>query len=389
MCRKTFALSGAKREEGFAMVMALAAMLMLAVLGAASLLLMVSTLTNAENNRPENRAFQIAKAGLSVAHTRIVGHEVPPEGYVTSGEIMGGKYAVEIVSLGGYDYKIISSGEYVDKGTIYRRTIQETAAYSAERSFDVLRNYILYAGRNLTIDVNQDIPNGIPITFNGNIRAEKNLTISCTPNVRMEDGLTVNGNVEAKESLSVSAIPGGTGNKVVKVNLFGNIKSGYLRDATDTGKVTLTTGGGGGKSQGIINAAAGGSKVWDLYASSLVTQKSGSSDVINTGNVINHDGVDKVHAPQPDFDYYKILAMDQGNFFPGDKTISGDLGPMGVSSVTVVYCTGNLTLQSVNWNEPDMKGIFVCEGNFTTDTNSSLKFERGSLELAGENWTGA
>ena len=366
------------REEGFTMVIALASLLMLSILGAMSLLLMVAALTGAVNNKPEDRAFQIAKAGINVAHTKIVGHEIPSEGYSVTGEIMGGEYSVEVSSLGGYDYLITSSGLYTEKGTAYRRTIQENAAYSAERSFDALRNYILYAGRNVTIDVNQDIPNAIPITFNGNIRAEEGVYISCTPKVRLEDGLTVNGNIEAKETVSVLAAPGGTGNQTVAVNLYGDIKTGDINNPAATGVVTLTT-EGGGNAKGIINAAVGGSQTWNLYATSLSTLKSGSKDVINTGNVIGSPGVEKVHPPQPDFDYYKILAMDQGNYFLGDKTISGDLGPMGLSSVTVVYCTGNLTLENVNWNEPDMKGIFVCEGDFTTNTASTLKFENSSI----------
>jgi hypothetical protein len=366
------------KEDGFAMVLVLSTLLMLSVLGAMSLLLMVSTLSGAMNNKPENRAFQVAKAGINVAHTKIVGHEVPAEGYSLSGEIMGGSYKVEITALGGYDYQITSSGEYVDKGTVYRRTIQEDAAYSAERSFDALRNYLLYAKRNITIDVNQDIPNAIPITLNGNIRAESGIYISCIPKVRMEDGLTINGNVEGKGAVQVIAAPGGGGNQVVAVNLYGDIKTGDKNDAASSGSVSLQTGGSGNAS-GKINAAVGGSKIWNIYTSALSLQKTGTKDVINTGNLINQAGVERVHSPEPDFDYYKILAMDQGNFFPGDKTITGDLGSMGVSSVTVIYCTGNLTLENVNWNNPDLKGIFVCEGEFKTGTTSTLKFEDQSL----------
>jgi hypothetical protein len=365
-------------EEGFALVLVLTALIMISILGALSLLLMVSTLVGVANNRPENRAFQIAKSGISVAHTKIVGHEVPGSGYSLSGEIMGGKYDVEIASLGGYDYRITSKGEYTDKGTVYRRTIEETVAYSAERSFDAMRNYLLYAGGNLNIIVDEDIPNAIPINLNGNIRAEGNVNISCTPKVRMEDGLTVNGNVEGKRSVNVTATPGGGGNQVVAVNLYGDVKTGDLHDPSSQGAVNLYT-GGSGKSYGLINAAVGGVKVNNLYYTSYTEQKSGAKDIINTGNKINQRGVEKIHTPEPDFDYYKILAMDQGNYFPGDKTITGDLGPMGVSSVTVVYCTGNLTLENVSWNDPNMKGIFVCEGDFITNTTSTLKFENKSL----------
>ncbi len=367
------------REEGFTLVVALVSLLMLSILGAMSLLLMISAMKGVINSKPEDRAFQIAKGGINVAHTKIVGHEIPSEGYSISGELMGGEYTVEVTSLGGYDYLITSSGLYMNSGTAYRRTIQENAAYSAERSFDALRNYLLYAGGNLTIDINEDIPNAIPITLNGNIRAEKNVVINCTPGVRLEDGLTVNGNVEGKESISVLARPGGTGTShIVAVNLYGDVKSGDVNDATGSGVVNLRTEGAGNATT-IINAAFGGAKIWNIYATALTVQETGPNDIINTGNSINQPGVERVHPPQPDFDYYKILAMDQGNYFLGNKTITGDLGPMGYSSVTVVYCTGDMTLENVNWNEPDLKGIFVCEGNFYTNTTSTLKFENSSI----------
>ena len=113
-------------EEGFAIVVVLVALLMLSVLGAASLLLMVSSMQGMANMRPEDRAFQVAESGLYVAHSKIVNNEITG---VTNeaGSLLGGDYAVNITPKTGSatDYIITSEGAYVDGGTTYRRKIQE------------------------------------------------------------------------------------------------------------------------------------------------------------------------------------------------------------------------------------------------------------------------
>lgn len=368
-------------ERGFAMVLVLAALLMLAVLGATSLLLMVSTLKGVEGNKPEDRAFQIAKAGLNVAHAKIVANEVGPEGYGDAGDIMGGRYEFFVEALGGYDYRITSSGEYVEDGTPYRRKIQETAMYSAERSFDAIRNYMCYAGRDLTINVGEDSTNLNEIKFTGSLRAERDLLINVAPWVKIPDGLTVNGSVEGKNSVTVIAKPGGTGGgQAAAAYIFGNIRSGDIRTGSPSGSVTLRT-LGEKKAVGTIKAATGGGLGWEITSTSFSATSTGPNDVLEYGPRKSEPGMEKVFIPEPDLAYYKVLAMDQKNYFIGDKTLSGDLTAMGggTSSLTVVYCTGNMTLQNVNWNNPKMRGIFVCEGNFTTNTTSSLKFEQQSI----------
>lgn len=368
-----------KKEDGFTMVLVLTALVMLSILGAASMLLMVSTLTSTINNKPENRAFHIAKTGLNVAHTKIVSHEVPAEGYTLSGEIMGGTYTVNILPLGGYDYSVVSSGEYQDTdGTFYRRKIEEKASYSAERGYDALRNYILFARNTVTIDINSDIPNAIPVTFNGNIRGENGVYVNVTPNVGMVDGLTFNGSVEGKRFVNILCAPVGTGNKTAVVNVYGPIKTGDVDNPSITGHINLAA-AGEGNAKGIINAGVGGAAfTWDLYYNSI-TETAPGDNIIRTGNKINHAGVTMVHTPEPDFEYYKILAMDQGTYNPGNMVLEGNLGDLGTSSVTVFYCGGDMTLNNINWNEPDLHGIFVCEGNFTTNTTSTLKFKHRSL----------
>lgn len=366
-------------ERGFAMVLVLAALLMLAVLGATSLLLMVSTLKGVEGNKPEDRAFQIAKGGLNVAHAMIVANEIGEDGYGDEGYIMGGRYEFLVEPLGGYDYRITSSGEYDDGGKTYRRKIQETAMYSAERSFDAIRNYMFFAGRDLTINVGADSTNLNEMIFSGNIRAERDLLISVAPWVKIPDGLTVNGSVEGKESVTVYVKTSGSGAGQPSAGyVFGDIKSGDLRTGSPAGSVTLRT-EGAGKAVATLKAATGGGLTWDIHTSSFTAEELGPNDVLEYGNRLNGPGMEKVFIPEPDLAYYKALAIDQGNYHIGNYTVQGSLGAMGVSSLTVIYCTGDMILKDVNWEIPDLRGMFVCEGNFTAENARKLKFGNNSI----------
>jgi len=373
MTAKVVKTSSAPREQGFAIIVVLIALLMLSVLGAASLLLMVSSLKGMANMRPEDRAFQVAESGLYVAHAKIVNNEVSAP-ITASGSVLGGDYSISVQPKGASttDYVVISEGSYVDGGTTFRRKLQEDIYYSGDQAFDVMRNYLFFAGRNLNIDVSEVINIGVPITINGNMRAEEDVNIDCHPIISLGDGLTINGNIEGKESINVDVAPTLLS---VRANLFGEMRSGDALDPSSTGLVSLHT-SGWLLAQGIIYAASTSSYKWDMYRTSLVEVKDGPWDTIVKGNQVNDCGVDKVYVPEPNFDYYKAIAKDQGNYFEGNKTLSGTLGAYASSSVTVIYCTGNMTLNGFVWNLPNMKGILVCEGTFTA--NNTLQFASGS-----------
>lgn len=360
-------------EEGFAIVVVLVALIMLSVLGAASLLLMVSSLKGMANMRPEDRAFQVAESGLYIAHSKIVNNEVTGT-VVSDGSILGGDYSVTIQPKLGSDtdYVIVSEGAYVDSGTTYRRKIQEEVNYSGEQAFNAMRNYLFFAGRDLNINASELINIGQPISINGHMRAEEDVNIRCRPGASLGDGLTINGDVEGKRTVNVEAAPF-IGS--VRVNIYGDIKTGDALDPTSQGVVTLVT-KGWFIGAGIIYAATTGAYDWDIYRTSLVEQKSGIWDRIYKGNEISSRGVEDIYVPRPNFDYYKAIAIDQGNYFEGNYTISGNLGNYAVSSITVIYCTGDLTLNGFAWDQPDMTGVLVCEGDFTA--NSTLQFNDDS-----------
>jgi hypothetical protein len=378
MLKKVSRRTSEPREQGFAIIVVLIALLMLSVLGAASLLLMVSSLKGMANMRPEDRAFQVAESGLYVAHAKIVNNEVRNP-VTASGSVLGGDYSISVQPKGSSttDYVVVSEGSYVDNGTTYRRKLQEDIYYSGDQAFDAMRNYLFFAGRDINIEASEVINVNVPITINGNMRAEEDVNISCRPAISLGDGLTINGSIEGKQSVNVQVAPQFAGG--VRVNLYGDIKTGDKLNAASSGTVNLHTLGGWWfilPRWGTIYAAATSSYNWHMYRTSYIATKDGSFDSIVTGTQVNERGVDKVYVPEPNFDYFKAIAKDQGNYFEGNKTLSGTLGTYASSSVTVIYCTGNMTLNGFAWNLPNMKGILVCEGNFTA--NNTLQFASGS-----------
>lgn len=395
--KKAWATFLGPKEEGFAIVIVLVALTMLSILGAASLLLMVSTLQGAVNARPEDKAFQVAESALYLAHAKIVNNEITGgTTYSYSGELLGGSYQLEIQPVAGtYNYIVTATGSYVERGTTYRRRIREEVIYSGLQAFDVMKNYLLFAGNDVNIRADETINAGAPITINaggggslgGGIRAERDVNINVTPIVSLGDGLTINGDIEAKRKLYVHVGPRWFGS--VNARLYGNIKTGD-KSTGQKGTVELWADGVArlfppAFSLAYIYAATTGAINWNLYAGTLIKTVDKlfgwylGAIYTPPGAPIQQAACDKVYVPEPNFEYYRALAQQQGNFFIGDKTFSGNLSTLGTSSLTVIYCTGNITLNGVTWDMPNMKGIFVCEGGFTVNNflqfNSNSKFQ--------------
>lgn len=365
-------------EAGFAMIAVLVALLMLSVLGAASLMLMVSSMKGIENMRPEQRAFQIAESGLYVAHAKIVNNEV--KGPVTaSGSFLGGNYSISVNLKGGSptDYIVTSEGSYEKDGKVYRRKIQEEVYYSGDQAFDAMRNYLFFAGRDINLNATEGLNLNIPVNIDGNtrsaMRAERNVNINVRPYISAGDGLIINGDVEGKNSVNVTADPVVGG---VNVHINGNVKTGDALNPATVGSLNFTARGDWVLFfyiRSVINAAL----TANLYSVNAPNITKGSSDdQVNLGPRISQRGVGRVYIPEPNFDYYKAIAIEQGNYYEGNLTLSGNLSGVGGSSGTVYYCTGNMTLNGFAWVQPNMKGVFVCEGNFVA--NQTLQFANGS-----------
>jgi hypothetical protein len=375
----------ARDEGGFAIVVVLVALLMLSVLGAMSLLVMVSSLQGVVNLKPEDKAFQVAEAALHVAHSKIVNDEV--EAGPVSGKILGGDYTIEIEPIGvsTIDYLVTSEGSYEKAGTVYRRKIQEEVSYSGMQAFDVMRKYLLFAKNDINITLDDGINLDVPVTILGDIRAEHDVNIRCVPTVTLGDGFTINGSVEAKNRLYVLNEPDWGGS--LNVRLLGDIKTGD-RKTGSLGTVTLDLERGILFHRRIYAATDNASTVNDIYArlpiQEIIRNKWGVGTLGNIykGNLKNEPGCDPVYIPKPNFEYYKALAKEQGNYFVGNldlnnRRISQFVSPG--SSVVVIYATGNINLGSFIWDQANIKGTLVCEGDFTSSQTltiwNSLQFQ--------------
>jgi len=369
--RKARATLFGPKEEGFAIVVVLVALTLLSVLGAASLLLMVSSLQGVVNTKPEDRAFQITETGLYAAHAMIVNDAIPSaEDQPVEDEAFGGTYKYWIEQIDSFTYSVTSEGKYVSQGREYRRKIREEVYYSGPQAFDVLRNYVVFAGN----DINFLSAEGLSLssfTINGNMRAEHDVNFDYYNAFLSGSSFTLNGNLEARNRVNINV--GSLLIAAATANFFGDIKTGYIPDGT-MGDVSLAV-YPVFLAISTINAATDGHSI---YADDIQETYGGflGGGYINTGTHVRDSGCEEVYIPKPNYEYYKALAKEQGNFFEGNKTLSGNLGTYASSSVTVIYCTGNLTLNGFAWNQPGMKGILVCEGDFTG--NDYLQFSESS-----------
>jgi type II secretory pathway pseudopilin PulG len=374
---KQAACGRARDEEGFAIVVVLVALLMLSVLGAMSLLVMVSSLQGVVNLKPEERAFQVAEAALNVAHARIINDEVGNEAMNEEGSLLGGEYSIEIEPVSATEFVVISEGKYENNGNAYRRRIREEITYTGKQNFDVMRKYLLYAGNDINILFGDLIHAIWPVRIVGSIRAERdiNITLINFISIGLTDffsiGDTANRDhtIEAGRKLKVvNAIPVGFASNT---RLNADVITGGEVDLFNLGIWTN------------LHVARDGAYRWNIYCSPGQPRTQNISwGSIYLGNVINSPGVSDVFVPEPDFEYYKAVAKEQGRYYDTSQVWSNrDLAsfmPPG-SSAVVVYVKGDITLRSFLWNRANVKATFVCEGNFRAENqwtfNANSKFQ--------------
>ncbi len=421
-------------ETGFVMIVVLVALLMISVLGASTLLLMVSSMRGVVNMNPEQRAFQVAEAGLYVGHTKIVTNKVASETRA-NGSVLGGNYSVKIepavisqspLVLSQTDFTVTSLGSCVKDGTTYRRKLQESVYYSGEQAYDAMRNYMFFAGRNLTAYVPADL-NNYPITINGNMRAENDLKLINYCRASTWDYIVVNGSVEAGNSVQIEAggtdyyanqsyfdkTPNPKDSKGMNVMVYGDIKAGSVENTDTDGSVSLYAWSGlATESQGkYVYVREGHTNNYTAGISSIFAATDGASNIdkiytstadnlyVTMPNPPGHDKiyqgtheaqrtVQKVYIPQPNFEYYKAMARDQSSasdphFFDvgstGTATLPATILKSGISSMSVFYSTGNMKLSDSVWAQPQTNALFVCEGTFTAqgvyETKTDCKFQ--------------
>lgn len=362
--------AGDRQEGGFAFVMVLIITTLLAVLGATTLIMAAYTLVNSQSSMPAAKAFDVAEAGISAAHGQIVTENVHASTSYT--DLAGGTCLVEIASAPP-DYTVTSTGTYVQDGQNYKRKIEEQVSYAGSNGFSFLQDYILYAGRDLNISVDDLINFSVPITINGNIRAQRNVNIDTNPGVSTGDCMVVNGNVEGKNAVNVTSRCKYAGNSNLKFN--GNIQS--------NGTVTLHA-----VKQSwwfLFWEIEGFGRIYTYPANnikcgvlSLLPDSDGGGLYINSVNTQSWHGLPAGYLPEANFEYYKSVAKQQGNYYVGNKTFTGNLGSIGTSAISVFYATGDITMSGdFKFEQPNMTGIFICEGDFNA-TSAKLWFQQNS-----------
>ena len=83
--------------------------------------------------------------------------------------------------------------------------------------------------------------------------------------------------------------------------------------------------------------------------------------------------VPDVALPEPDWSWYKTMAIAQGHYYSTSQNLSSVSIAGDASSMWVMYVAGDLTLTNVNYQNINVNGVIVCEGNFTVNGNVNWK----------------
>ena len=377
---------GERREEGFALPMVLFIIIMLGILGATSLIMAVYAMMNAQGALPAAKAFDAAESGLSVAHSALARDDIPAGGtnVPRTGSLeANSSYSVTVLpDPASPDWKITSTGTYTDdRGTVYKRTIEEKVTFSGtERHFNAL-DYVLFSkygninieagtvflfntftvngsvyGRNVTLFSNKGLLGDSELRVNGNIYATNDATLrtwtgfACVSNTRVAGGTPVHASlgrgVFANHNVTMRAecvILASSRNRIDNNCYYGNA-------------ISKPTGGLG----------------WN-YNEIYGTEKKMDA---STGSVPD------VALPEPNFEWYRSQAKlqdadgiaDGQHYYPGNATIASlTIDPESqLSSGWIGFVEGNLTLRNVLINA-NAKGVFVCMGNITVNHSFQLQ----------------
>ncbi len=362
-------------EDGFAMVMVVLAISLLSIIGAVSLLIAASSLAGVVNMKPEDRAFAIAEDAVNMAHVDIVSGVITSSPYTFTGSRLGGDYSVTVT--GSYpNFSVTAESSYVDNGTTYRRKIAENVNYFGDQAFDAMRNYMFFANHNLNIDCSGLVAalNGIEI--NGNIRAQNQLNLYFTPHVGIGAGLTINGRVEGQNGLFIDSEC--TLALLSQLTLNGDVLSNGTATLRANGLLLAIL-----KLNGWIRVTG------DVRANSIVKQAlnySGSIQISGEQQT-GWTSLPQVYVPQPNMAYYKAVAQQQGNYFTGNQNFNDKRltdFQLDLSSGTVIYVAGNLNLNGFVWDQPDARGTFVVEGDFTATSDMQFLYSSSTFQVIAQ-----
>jgi hypothetical protein len=362
-------------EDGIAMLFVIFAIMVIGILGAATLLYTSLMLRNSVGVTPSSRALAAAEAGLDIAHAMLAAEDPDlinllkgnsytiPTGTLWSGD---GTYDVTVTKdpiMGDgdpYDWRIVSSGEYkayvegVER-TFYR-SLEEVISFAGGHYYNAL-DYILYSKEG-SININLDGDLGflnfetIEIGEAGtpsHIYAGNDVILADSAKIGGTGSLDIYGNVITEYGdiivRNTSAIIAGS-----DVNINGNLYSGILNPGGVGGGVNLETNMGfiGGNSinvtgqinaHGRLNDYPYGVRVDNFVGVGGGSTTSISGSILSREDIFCENSMGLITAANIDID---------GNIHcGGDVEIRNSMGLAGVMGTDVnggIYADGDVTL---------------------------------------------
>lgn len=232
---------------------------------------------------------------------------------------------------------------------------------------------------------------GTSVNAGGNVNINSSLVALAGTDVEVGNSgapsnVNANGNFNMSANATIIGIfPG------AKANVWGSVQAkgqanqssncGFLSSAASNvnhsmkcnGNSTLATSGLG---SATCNVGSASGDVWQMGG--IPSSNGGcswQSKVNSNPNVGNAPvvPVPNEQLPEPNWNWYKTMAIAQGHYYSGDQNLSSINISGDPSSMWVLYVAGNLTLTDVNFQNVNVNGVIVCEGNFTVNGNVNWK----------------
>ncbi|OFW55636.1 MAG: hypothetical protein A2Y75_05475 [Candidatus Solincola sediminis] len=256
------------REEGFAMLFVIFAIMVLGILGALVLLYTSYALNSALGVTPASRAQAVAEIGLDVVHAKLASELIadstvladPQFVWGDSGSVPRGSYTYSVTKnpdIGDgdpYDWLITAQGEYTAmiegvERTFYRQ-LEEVLTFAGGRYYSAL-DYVLFSKEgtvDLTLTDDLSGREVAGVTVNGNIYAGQDVLVTSGARFASSGQFEINGNIITESGdILISEVDRWASASNIRIS--GGLYSGITASGGSGGGVELETSmsiGGGG-----------------------------------------------------------------------------------------------------------------------------------------------
>ncbi len=285
-------------QDGFAVVMVLLIMIIMALLGLSLLTVAAYQFNDADRAKPSNRAFDLADSGLSYGKAYLAREEGPipyPSSEPPITVAPGSTFDLTIVvdTSGAYRYKIVSTGTYQasERGVArhYSRTLEEVVEFRGIQGHFEAFNYCMYSRDNdVTLNTGWLALNSTKIQVDGKIYAGRDVNLTDTKTFAA-GYLQVNGDVVAGGNANLE--PRGNANLSSRTGVIANGSDSVNGNLTAGGNVSISaeTGAGAGSSWNVSGSVNAGGNV-SLTANAIVLAAASVAVAQNSGTNLNAGG---------------------------------------------------------------------------------------------------